>query len=94
MPIDDCLDLHAFRPAEVKSLIPEYLAECRSLNISQVRIIHGKGSGTLRALVHKILDRLPWVEGYRFAPDGNWGVTVVELLPLGDSRETIQEIDG
>ena len=44
-PIDGILDLHTFRPNEVKDLIPEYLAACRERGILQVRIIHGKGTG-------------------------------------------------
>jgi DNA-nicking Smr family endonuclease len=45
IPIDGTLDLHAFRPAEVRDLVREYLAACREREILQVRIIHGKGPG-------------------------------------------------
>ena len=65
VPIDGTLDLHAFRPSEIKTLIPDYLQECRENGILQVRIIHGKGSGTLRRTVHALLDRMEMVAGYR-----------------------------
>ncbi len=83
LPIDGTLDLHTFRPQDVKDIVPEYLAECRKRGILQVRIIHGKGVGTLRELVHAVLARLPEVASYRLADEagGGWGATVVILKP-------------
>ena len=80
-PIDGNLDLHTFRPGEVKGLVPEYLAQCRMRGILQVRIIHGKGIGTLRETVHAALSQLPDVESYRLADEagGGWGATIVVL---------------
>ena len=79
IPIDGVLDLHTFRPDEAKELVAEYLEACREQGIFLVRIIHGKGTGTLRRLVHAVLARHPAVE--RFALDENWGTTVVTLRP-------------
>ena len=82
-PIDGTLDLHTFRPNEVKDLIPEYLAACREGGILRVRIIHGKGSGTLRRTVQAILSRLPEVASFQLAGEGagGWGATIVTLRP-------------
>lgn len=81
IPIDGILDLHTFRPREVKDLVPEYLRECRRHGIFQVRIIHGKGKGQMRRLVHAILSRSDMVRRFELAPGnaGGWGATLVEL---------------
>ena len=84
MPIDGTLDLHTFHPKEIKSLIPEYLRDCRERGILEVRIVHGKGTGALRETVHAILKRCPEVVSYHLAGEGRggWGATLVTLAPL------------
>lgn len=84
LPIDGILDLHAFRPGEVKDLIPDYFEACRERSIYSVRIIHGKGTGTLRRTVHAVLERLDVVASFRMAGEdaGGWGATLVELKRL------------
>ena len=84
-PIDGTLDLHTFLPKEVKGLVADYVEECRQRSIYQVRIIHGKGTGTLRRTVHGVLKRLPAVKNFSLAQDrggGGWGATTVDLWPL------------
>lgn len=87
MPIGGVLDLHTFRPAEVKNLVPDYLAACRENGILQVRLIHGKGMGALRETVHAILRRLPEVISFQLADEsgGGWGATVVQLRGMSSS---------
>jgi DNA-nicking Smr family endonuclease len=87
IPVDGVLDLHAFRPGEVRDLVPDYLALCRDRDILDVRIIHGKGTGTLRRSVHAILRRLPIVASYHLAggDSGSWGATIVHLHPADTS---------
>jgi len=86
IPITDELDLHTFRPKDVKDLVPEYLSECRKKGIRTVRVVHGKGIGNLRRTVHALLERDPNVESFALAGEqlGGWGATMVRLKPLED----------
>lgn len=81
LPIDGTLDLHAFRPAEVGRLVPDWLEACREAGLRQVRIVHGKGTGALRRTVEALLARSPLVAGFRPADEagGGWGATLVDL---------------
>jgi len=83
LPIDGTLDLHHFQPKEVASLVTEYLKECRKNRIFTVRLIHGKGIGTLREIVHATLRKTPEVQSFRLADvtGGGWGATLVALDP-------------
>jgi dsDNA-specific endonuclease/ATPase MutS2 len=76
--LTDSIDLHTFAPREIADLVDEYLRAAADAGLSVVRIIHGKGAGTLRTIVHAALDRHPLVERYALA-DGNWGATIVSL---------------
>ncbi len=89
LPIDGVLDLHMFHPADVKDLVPTYLAECRKRGILQVRIIHGKGTGALRETVHAALKRVSYVAEFKLAAAqaGGWGATSVELHSLPSCPE-------
>lgn len=79
--IDGVLDLHAFSPKDLKTLIPDYLNECVKKGVTEVRIVHGKGKGNLRRSVHALLDRNPQVVSYRLGDhhSGSWGATLVSL---------------
>lgn len=81
VPIDGTLDLHTYAPSEVESLVPAYLAACLEAGIRDVRIVHGKGTGTLRRTVHALLARDPRVDSHRPADEGagGWGATLVRL---------------
>lgn len=83
IPIDGVLDLHFFRPRDIRTLVPDYLEECHKRGIVAVRIIHGKGTGALRDSVHALLKRSPLVERFGLAglDAGGWGATVVDLKP-------------
>lgn len=81
IPITGELDLHTFRPDDLGELIPAYLGECAAAGIRTVRIVHGKGTGTLRTTVHALLQRSPLVQSYRLGDEhsGAWGATLVTL---------------
>jgi len=79
--IDGVLDLHAFSPKDVKDLVPLYIGECLGRGITGLRIIHGKGTGTLKAIVHSLLVKDPRVASFKDAGTGagGWGATEVRL---------------
>jgi dsDNA-specific endonuclease/ATPase MutS2 len=81
LPIDGVLDLHTFSPKDVKDLVPEYIGECLSHGITGIRIIHGKGTGTLKAIVQSVLKKDPRVASFKDAgiDAGGWGATIVKL---------------
>jgi len=79
IPITDTLDLHPFRPDEVRDVALEYLTEARTRGFKQVRLIHGRGIGMQRANVQALLRKLEWVED--FWDDALLGATVVVLSP-------------
>ena len=76
--ISDELDLHTFRPNELGELIPDYIGLCLQRDILRIRIIHGKGIGTLRETVHGLLRKHSRVLLFTLAgqAEGGWGATI------------------
>lgn len=83
VPIEDELDLHPFRPGEIRSVVASYLEEAAERGFAEVRLIHGKGIGVQRANVRAVLERHPAVESFADGGHGGggWGATVVRLRP-------------
>jgi dsDNA-specific endonuclease/ATPase MutS2 len=86
LPVDQLggeLDLHAFAPHEVKELVAQYVDEAAGRGIFELRIVHGKGTGALKRLVHAVLERHELVVAFRLGDDtqGGWGATLVQLRP-------------
>ena len=85
VPIEDALDLHTFAPRDVSSVVDEYLREARRRGYREVRLIHGRGTGTQRRIVRSVLATHPAVVAFADAPGerGGWGATVVTLRAGG-----------
>lgn len=81
IPINGVLDLHTFRPAEVKDLLDDYITACLEKEIYALRIIHGKGQGKLKKTVQSVLKKDRRVARFSDADatGGGWGATLVEL---------------
>ena len=81
LPIEDSHDLHPVAPRAVRSVVDEYLRQAAARGFREVRLIHGKGIGTQRAIVRSVLERHPVVERFFDGPPerGGWGATVVVL---------------
>lgn len=83
VPIEDHLDLHAFRPRDVRSVVDAYLDEAAAAGFREVRLIHGRGVGVQREIVRSLLARRTDVAAFSDAPPerGGWGATIVTFVP-------------
>jgi DNA-nicking Smr family endonuclease len=83
LPVEDSIDLHAFVPKDVPSVVEAYLEAARAAGLEEVRIIHGRGKGVQKERVRQLLGRSEHVAHFEEAtPDrGGWGATVVKLRP-------------
>lgn len=88
LPIEDAIDLHGFQPRDIPSVVEEYLWEASAHGFSEVRLIHGRGTGFQRNRVRQVLSKHPVVESFRDAPAhrGGWGATIVDLV-VGKQRD-------
>jgi len=79
IPIEDVLDLHTFRPRDIKSVVEEYVTAAWERGLREVRLIHGRGRGGQRGIVQQALDRHPLVVEFWDAPESHLGATVARL---------------
>ena len=79
LPIEDALDLHAFHPRDVKSVVDEYVTAAHEAGLREIRVVHGRGTGVQRGIVQAALERHPLVLEFRDAPDSHLGATIATL---------------
>jgi len=81
-PAIDELHLRQLTVDEALLKLDQYLNDAFMAGLYQVRIIHGKGTGTLRQAVREQLANHPLVKSYRLGDygEGGAGVTIVELV--------------
>jgi DNA-nicking Smr family endonuclease len=77
--IEDALDLHAFAPRDIPSVVDEYVRAARAAGLREVRLVHGRGRGVQRSIVQAALERHPLVEAFWDAPESHLGATVARL---------------
>ena len=75
------IDLRGMDSIEAITVLDRYIDEAMRGNLSQVRIIHGKGTGALRTAVQQNLKKNKFVKKYRLGVygEGEDGVTIAEL---------------
>jgi len=86
IPIEATLDLHAFEPRDIRSVVEEYVAAAHEAGLREIRLIHGRGKGIQRGIVHAALERHPLVEHFFDAPESHLGATVAVL--------TVRTVEG
>ncbi len=89
VPIEDYIDLHPFRPRDVRSVVESYLEAAVERGFREVRLIHGRGIGVQREIVRSLLGRHPDVEGFHDAPPerGGLGATIAVLRARRDGDD-------
>jgi DNA-nicking Smr family endonuclease len=81
IPIEDSIDLHAFHPRDIKSVVEEYVSAAHEAGLREVRLIHGRGKGVQRGIVQAALERHPLVVEFHDAAETHLGATVAVLAP-------------
>ena len=79
IPIEAFLDLHAFAPADIPSVVAEYIIEAHAAGLREVRLIHGRGHGVQRAIVQQALEQHPLVCEFFDDADSHLGATFAIL---------------
>ena len=77
--IEHELDLHAFPPRDIASVVHEYIDAAAAAGLREVRVVHGRGRGVQRGVVQAELERHPLVVEFWDDHDAHLGATVARL---------------
>jgi len=83
IPIEGKLDLHAFAPRDIPSVVEEYISAAHEAGLREVRLIHGRGKGVQRGIVQHALEKHPFVVEFWDATETHLGATVARLKQSG-----------
>jgi dsDNA-specific endonuclease/ATPase MutS2 len=79
IPIEPEIDLHAFEPRDIPSVVSEYVDMAAEAGIDRVRLVHGRGRGVQRGIVQAALDRHARVIEFWDDPAAHLGATIARL---------------
>jgi dsDNA-specific endonuclease/ATPase MutS2 len=79
IPIEAEIDLHAFSPRDIASVVQEYVEAAAAAGLTEVRLVHGRGRGIQRGIVQAALERHPRVLEFRDDTDAHLGATIARL---------------
>ena len=80
VPIERELDLHAFAPRDIPSVVVEYIDAAAGAGFREVRLIHGRGRGVQRGIVQAALERHPRVLEFWDDTAAHLGATIAVLV--------------
>jgi dsDNA-specific endonuclease/ATPase MutS2 len=86
IPIEGELDLHAFSPRDIPSVVSEYVDAAAAAGLTEIRLIHGRGRGVQRGIVQKVLDGHPVVDAFWDDTDAHLGATIARLRLAGPAK--------
>ena len=81
IPIEAELDLHAFAPSDIISVVNDYIEAAAAGGLTDVRLVHGRGRGVQRAAVQAALERHEAVLEFWDDPAAHLGATIARLRP-------------
>lgn len=79
VPIDGELDLHAFAPRDIPSVVSEYVEAAAGAGLRDIRLVHGRGRGVQRGIVQHALERHPLVEEFWDDAGSHLGATIARI---------------
>ena len=79
IPIERELDLHAFAPHDIPSVVEEYVTAASAAGLPEVRLVHGRGIGVQRGIVQAALERHPLVVEFHDDYRSHLGATIAIL---------------
>jgi DNA-nicking Smr family endonuclease len=80
VPIEREIDLHAFAPRDIPSVVGEYVEAAAEAGLREVRLIHGRGRGVQRGIVQAALERHPRVLEFWDDTSAHLGATIARLV--------------
>ena len=94
VPIESEIDLHAFAPKDIPSVVDSFVEAAAAAGFSEVRLVHGRVRGVQRAIVQRALDRHPLVIEFRDDPASHLGATIARLSNSQRSNLNSQSDDS
>ena len=82
VPIEREIDLHAFAPRDIPSVVEEYVNAAAAAGFDEVRLVHGRGRGVQRGIVQQALDRHAKVVEFWDDPASHLGATIARLSAI------------
>jgi len=81
IPIEHEIDLHAFAPRDIPSVVSEYVDAAAGAGLREVRLVHGRGTGVQRGIVQAALERHARVVEFWDDPASHLGATIARITP-------------
>jgi DNA-nicking Smr family endonuclease len=89
LPIEREIDLHAFAPRDIPSVVEEYVNAAVEAGLREVRLVHGRGRGVQRGIVQAALERHPLVQQFWDDAASHLGATVALIGPPPEAAPNI-----
>ena len=80
LPVEPELDLHAFAPKDIPSVVEEYVTAAHARGLRTLRLVHGRGRGVQRGIVQQALERHALVAEFWDDTSAHLGATCCRLV--------------